>query len=165
MSRSTTGHVTPIIYFRYPNGHIVLAPYSAMPTPHAAIREEADNLPLIQKLEDRLVQQEKDNAEIEVEAQYNREEMIRARIKSGLYHLATRGDVPEHVKEILKLHMMARDEEQRKQCQEALNIWQTTRLEGLHYDTPKGRGVADETYDRDAVERRRAALDRGLGNR
>lgn len=107
------GCVAPVIYFRYPNGHLVLAPFTDCPTPDGSIKEEADTLPAIDKLVDVLRKQEYEQAEKEMLRDMNvfkaREQAILDRIHQRIASSTT----TEYEKEFLRYYLPLRDERKR----------------------------------------------------
>ena len=108
------GCVAPVIYFRYPSGHLVLAPFSECPTPDGAIKEEADTLPAIDRLVDQLRKQEYENSQREMrydmELMATRDKEIRDRI----YQRISSSVTTEYEKEFLRYYMQLRDERKRE---------------------------------------------------
>ena len=112
------GTVAPVIYFRYPNGHLTLAPFSECPTPDGAIKEEADTLPEIDRLVDTLRRQEYEQSQRELHYDINlfaaRDKEIRDRIYQRISSSAT----TEYEKEFLRQYLQLRDERKRAKHQE-----------------------------------------------
>jgi hypothetical protein len=108
------GTVAPLVYFRYPNGHLTLAPFSSCPTPEGSIREEVDTLAGIDKVVDVLRRQEYEQAEREMIRDMNvfkeREMAILDRIYARIASSAT----SEYEKEFLRYYLPLRDERKRQ---------------------------------------------------
>jgi hypothetical protein len=107
------GCVAPVIYFRYPNGHLTLAPFSDCPTPDGAIKEEADTLVAIDKLVDILRRQEYESSEREMRNDMNLVAAKDKEIRDRIYQRITSGSTSEYEKEFLRLYMQLRDERKR----------------------------------------------------
>jgi len=108
------GCVAPVIYFRYPNGHLTLAPFSDCPTPDGAIKEEADTLPAIDKLVDQLRKQEYENSQSEMNYDMNLFAARNKEIRDKIYSRISSSATTEYEKEFLRLYMQLRDERKRE---------------------------------------------------
>jgi hypothetical protein len=108
------GCVAPVIFFRYPNGHLTLAPFSECPTPDGAIKEEADTLPAIDKLVDQLRKQEYENSQREMNYDMNLFACRDQEIRDRIYQRMTSGSTSAYEKEFLRLYMKLRDERKRE---------------------------------------------------
>jgi len=108
------GCVAPVIYFRYPNGHLTLAPFSDCPTPDGAIKEEADTLPAIDRLVDTLRKQEYENSQREMNYDMNLFAARDKEIRDRIYQRMTSGSTSEYEKEFLRYYMELRDERKRE---------------------------------------------------
>src|SRR5262249_2128693 len=108
------GCVAPVIYFRYPSGHLTLAPFSECPTPAGAIREEADTLPQIDRLVDTLRRQEYEAAQNEMHRDMNQFAQRERDIRDKLYARMTSNVTTEYEKEFIRLYLQLRDERKRE---------------------------------------------------
>jgi hypothetical protein len=108
------GCVAPVIYFRYPNGHLTLAPFSDCPTPEGSIKEEADTLPAIDKLVDTLRKQEYENSQREMHYDMNLMAARDKEIRDKIYARISSNATTEYEKEFLRLYMQLRDERKRE---------------------------------------------------
>jgi hypothetical protein len=138
------GTVAPVIYFRYPNGHLTLAPFSDCPTPDGAIKEEADTLPAIDKLVDILRRQEYEQAEKEMLRDMNvfkqREQAITDRIYARLASSAT----SEYEKQFLRYYLPLRDERKRI-------LYRQRFLEAQWYLHARENDLGDRAADKEVV--------------
>jgi hypothetical protein len=135
------GCIEPVIYFRYPDGHLVLAPYSDFPTPPDAIREEAETLMQVDALERRLQQQERDNWERESVRDANlidaRKQSVRDRMMSRLMSGAT----SEYEKDFIRAWFQLRaDHPRKKYYAEQFQCYLTAR----HFDLGNRRADTEE---------------------
>lgn len=108
------GCVAPVIYFRYPNGHLTLAPFSECPTPDGAIREEVDTLPAIDKLVDQLRKQEYEQAQREMHYDMNQVAQREKEILDRIYARISSSVTTEYEKEFLRNYIKLRDERKRE---------------------------------------------------
>ena len=108
------GTVAPVVYFRYPSGHLTLAPFTACPTPDGAIREEADTLSQIDRLVDTLRKQEYESSQREMQHDMNQFATIERSIRDRIYQRMTSSSTSEYEKEFLRLYMQLRDERKRE---------------------------------------------------
>jgi hypothetical protein len=106
--------VAPVIYFRYPNGHLTLAPFSDCPTPDGAIKEEVDTLPAIDRLVDTLRKQEYESSQREMRNDMNQFAAKDRDIRDRIYQRMTSGATSEYEKEFLRLYLSLRDERKRE---------------------------------------------------
>lgn len=139
----------PVIYFRRPDGHIFLAPYTSFPTPPGCDREYADTLYKVHDLERRLVAQEREQWEREA----LQEEMIGARvtdIRDRLYQRMCSGSTDPYERDFIREWLKLRDEKKRKKYADFLKHRQMY-LSALHNDTPKDRRVDEESVNLDRV--------------
>jgi len=138
------GTVAPLVYFRYPNGHLTLAPFSACPTPDGAIREEADTLSGIDKIVDILRRQEAEQAEKEMLRDMNvfrqREQAITDRIYARIASSAT----SEYEKEFLRYYLPLRDERKRE-------LYRQRFLEAQWYLYSRENNLGDRASDKEEV--------------
>ena len=112
------GCVAPVIYFRYPNGHLTLAPFSDCPTPDGAIKEEADTLPAIDKLVDQLRKQEYENSQREMQHDSNQFAAKEKEIRDRIYQRISSSATTEYEKEFLRYYLQLRDERKREKHRE-----------------------------------------------
>jgi hypothetical protein len=82
--RRALGTLEPVIYFRNARGHVMLAPYSSMPTPAGYEREEAGSLPEIDKLIALLSAQETRQLRAEHEREEAIGELVRNKVRDNL---------------------------------------------------------------------------------
>jgi hypothetical protein len=108
------GCIEPVIFFRYPNGHLTLAPYSEFPTPDGAIREEAHTLREVDVLERRLQQQEHENWEREAQRDESLLEQRRAKLKARLYARMTSSTTDQYEKDFIREWMKLRNDHPKK---------------------------------------------------
>ena len=108
------GTIEPVIYFRYPDGHVTLAPYSDFPTPEGAIREGADTLKEVDRLQERLVEQERREWEQEVEQDAERFKSRMDEVRDRLYARMTASSTSEYEKEFIRLYLQLRNEKRKK---------------------------------------------------
>lgn len=118
------GTIEPVIYFRYPDGHINLAPYSDFPTPTDAIREEADTLSKVDDLLDILQRQEYLRGQEELAAEEDRFAPGRQSIRDRIYARITSGATSPYEKEFLRLYLQLRDVRKRQLYQQRLLEYQ-----------------------------------------
>ena len=114
------GCIEPVVYFRYPDGHVNLAPYTSFPTPDNAIREEADTLNKVDELLVILQRQELERGEREMEAEEDRFAPGRQSVRDRIYARITSGQTTEYEKEFLKLYLQLRDDRKRQRYQQRL---------------------------------------------
>jgi hypothetical protein len=138
------GCVAPVIYFRYPNGHHVLAPYSACPTPEGSIKEEADTLPAIDKLVDILRRQEYEASQKEMHydiAQFKqRDQDIRDRI----YQRISSNVTTEYEREFLREYLKLRDDRKRE-------LYQQRFMEAQWYLSARENDLGDRDASKETV--------------
>lgn len=120
----TPGTIEPIVYFRYPSGHLTLAPYSSFPTPSDAIREEADTLSKVDALLIVLQRQEHERGEQELQAEEDRFAPARASLRDRIYARISSGATTEYEKEFLRLYLQLRDDRKRTMYQQRLLEYQ-----------------------------------------
>lgn len=123
------GTIEPIIYFRFTNGWLQLAPTSEYPTPSNADRCAAETLAEAYDLEARLLQQEKDKCERETQAWWEREAPVRDAIRQRMWSHINSSTCTEYEKECIRLHIASRNDAQRKAVEQALfqyqyHLWQ-----------------------------------------
>lgn len=103
-----------VIYFRYPDGHLTLAPYSECPTPDDAIREEANTLPEIDRLQKQLVQQEYERCEAEAEANESLARAGKQRVYDSLYSKLVSTATTEYERDFIREYLKLREEKRAK---------------------------------------------------
>ena len=107
------GTVAPVIYFRYPNGHLTLAPFSDCPVPDGAIKEEADTLTAIDRLVDTLRKQEYETSQREMHYDQSLMASKDKEIRDRIYQRISSSATTEYEKEFLRLYLSLRDERKR----------------------------------------------------
>lgn len=138
------GTVAPLVYFRYPNGHLTLAPFSDCPTPDGAIREERDTLHEIDKVVDILRRQEYESAQREMHNDMN---LVAARdkeIRDRIYQRMTSGSTSAYEKEFLRYYLQLRDERKRE-------IYRQRFLEAQWYLYSRENDLGDRAADKECV--------------
>jgi hypothetical protein len=120
----TLGTLSPIVYFvnssggdrdpAHPPGYIMLAPYSEFPTPHGYLREYAGTLPDARRLNDRLVQQSRDEWEREAETNHNLVAAKRAEVRDRLVARMNRSDTSAYDREFIECYLQLRDDKAAK---------------------------------------------------
>ena len=138
------GCVAPVIFFRYPNGHLTLAPFSDCPTPDGAIKEEADTLPAIDKLVDILRKQEYESSEREMCNDMNLAATKDKEIRDRIYQRMTSGSTSEYEKEFLRLYLSLRDERKRVTYRQRF-------MEQQWYLAAREQDLGDRPADREIV--------------
>jgi hypothetical protein len=139
------GCIEPVVYFRFPNGHITLAPYSDMPTPNGAIREGADTLAQVDRLQERLLSQEKQQWEREAQRDAATFGKLEEAVRDRLYARMTSAATDDYEKEFIRLYLQLRDEKKRKRYRD-LYLQRTAYLWARENDSP-GRRVDQERFD------------------
>lgn len=108
------GSIEPVVYFVNRSGHVVLAPYSEMATPEGYVREEAGTLDDVDRLQVRLVMQEREQWEKEATHEEALFAPRLAAIRDRLYARMTSGSTPAYEKEFIRLYLDLRiDKRQR----------------------------------------------------
>ena len=138
------GCVAPVIYFRYPNGHLTLAPFSDCPTPDSAIKEEADTLPAIDKLVDILRKQEYESSEREMRNDMNLAATKDKEIRDRIYQRMTSGSTSEYEKEFLRYYLQLRDERKRVTYRQRF-------MEAQWYLAARENNLGDRAADKEEV--------------
>lgn len=139
-----------VVYFVHSNGHVTLAPYTAFPTLPDCIRETANTLAEVDRLQKRLVAQER--AQLERESQYEeatfgaRQEVIRNKLYARLSSCVTTQYEKDFIREWLKL----RDDSKRHKHAQILEHAQMY-LHAREFDTP-GRRSDEERVNLDRLE-------------
>lgn len=144
------GCIEAVVYFRYPNGHVTLAPYSDFPTPAGAIREGAETLAQVDRLQERLVMQERMEWEKEAEQDSNRFKDRIDSVRDRLYARMTSGSTSEYEKEFLKLYLQLRNDKRHRHQQRWLE--RTAYLHAREFDIGKGRQADKENFNVDRIE-------------
>ena len=145
------GCVPATVYWRYPNGHLTLAPFSECPTPEGAIREEADTLPAVRALERKLVQQEIEELEKEQKADYERCLEAKTRIRDRLVARSMSSATTEIQKEYIKGILALQDERKVQYYNQRFLEYQTFHLHSLHFDHGN-RDASKEIFDPNRLE-------------
>lgn len=133
------GCIEPVIFFRYPNGHLTLAPYSDFPTPEGSIREGADTLAQVDILQERLVAQEREEWAKEVEVDEARFQTRMDEVRDRLYARMTSSSTPAYEKEFIGLYLKLRNEKRHRHRQRWLE--RTAYLTAREFDI--GNRAAD----------------------
>ena len=136
------GTIEPVIYFRFPDGHLTLAPYSDFPTPEGAIREGAETLSQVDRLQERLVAQERVEWEREVETDSARFQTRMDEVRDRLYARMTSSSTSEYEKEFIKLYLQLRNEKRAKYQQRWLE--RTAYLHARQFDIGNRRADVEE---------------------
>ena len=136
------GTIEPVIYFRFPDGHLTLAPYSDFPTPEGAIREGAETLAQVDRLQERLVAQERLEWEREVETDSARFQSRMDEVRDRLYARMTSSSTSEYEKEFIKLYLQLRNEKRAKYQQRWLE--RTAYLHAREFDIGNRRADVEE---------------------
>ena len=136
------GTIEPVIYFRFPDGHLTLAPYSDFPTPEGAIREGAETLSQVDRLQERLVAQERVEWEREVETDAARFQTRMDEVRDRLYARMTSSSTSEYEKEFIKLYLQLRNEKRAKYQQRWLE--RTAYLHAREFDIGNRRADVEE---------------------
>jgi len=123
--RHKLGSLSPVIYFRCREGHVVLAPYSDYPTPPACefqrpitgaqcgqpvMRDGADSLPAIDKLQTALTKQENEKLALEQHFDLMQTEAGRKRVGDSLYAKLVSSATSEVEKDIIRAYLQLRPE-------------------------------------------------------
>lgn len=150
----TLGTLSPIVYFvnssgadrdpAHPPGYIMLAPYSDFPTPHGYLREYAGTLPDARRLNDRLVQQSRDEWEREAETNHNLVAAKRAEVRDRIVARMQRSDTTPYEREFLELYLQLRDDKAAKYD----SIWNQRQayLHALENDLGDRRADSEEFH-------------------
>jgi len=136
------GCIEPVIYFRFPDGHLTLAPYSDFPTPAGAIREGADTLAQVDRLQAILVEQERREWEREVEGDVARFQARMDQVRDRLYARMTSSSTSEYEKEFIRLYLQLRNDKRAKHRQRWLE--RTAYLYAREYDLGNRRADTEE---------------------
>lgn len=134
------GCIEPVIYFRYRDGHINLAPYSDFPTPDDAIREYADTLDAVDRLEAILQRQEREAWEREAERDEALLDARRKALRDRIYQRISSSETDEWNKEFYRLYLQVSDDKKARYRQRFLE--REMYLHARHNDIGKRR--ADE---------------------
>jgi len=138
------GCVAPVIYFRYPNGHLTLAPFSDCPTPEGSIKEEADTLAAIDRLVEVLRRQEYENSEREMRNDMNLFAAKDKEIRDKIYARISSNVTTEYEKEFLRLYLSIRDERKREGYRQRF-------LEAQWYLAARENDLGDRASDKEVV--------------
>lgn len=157
------GQIEPVFYFvngsarDHELGYVMLAPYTGggarceCPTPAGYRLEYADNLTDVDKLERRLQQQERDQAERDGERECT---LMEARIKANrdkIYARITSSETDEYNKEFLKLWLQVSDERKRKMYSQRF-LERESYLWARHNMSPANRRADEEIFKSDRHE-------------
>ena len=140
-----------VVYFVHPSGYVTLAPYTSFPTLPGCIRESANTLAEVDRLQKRLVAQER--AQLERESQYEeatfgaRQEIIRDKLYSRLASSVTTQYEKDFIREWLKL----RDDSKRKKHAQILEHAQMY-LHAREFDSKPGRKSDAEEFRSDSID-------------
>jgi hypothetical protein len=140
------GCIEPVIYFRYPNGHLVLAPYSDFPTPSGAIKEAADTLAQVDRLEAALQRQELDRGEQELQHDVERIQAKSQEVRDRIYARMVSGSTTPYEREFLRLYLQLRDERKREKYRQRF-LEYSMYLSARHNDIGKGRRADSEEFN------------------
>lgn len=116
MTMCKLGTLTPVVYFvahrdpRHPEGYIMLAAYSAQPTPPGYSREYADTLDAVDKLQKRLQEQTRQEFESEREAIEAAGGSVRALIRDRLMAKLASSSTSEHDKDFIRAWLVVRED-------------------------------------------------------
>jgi hypothetical protein len=156
----SAGHIEPIIYFvcgssalsnpPRPIGYVLIAPYTDCPTPEGYRREEARYLSDAYELEKKLVQQEREGQEQEVELERARDQQWHQKIRDRLYVRMISSSTDVYEQEFIKAWLQLKDEQKRNKYAQFLTQRQMY-LHALHFDTPAGRRVDEEKVSVDRI--------------
>lgn len=123
------GTLSPVIYFRCRQGHHVLAPYSDMPTPpgcefqrpitsercgQPCMREGADSLSAIDRLQLILTKQEQEKAALEQHFDIMQTQTGRDRVRDSLYQRLVSSATPEAERDFIRAYLNLREDNRRK---------------------------------------------------
>ena len=154
------GYIEPVVYFvctrpeltnpQRPLNYHLIAPYTGCPNPDGYERREARTLPEARTLERTLVQQEREGWEQEAEVEQAKFAQVSQEIRDRLYARMTSSTTDEWEREFIRLYLQLRDE---RKAEKYAAIYQQRHayLHALHFDTPKGRGVDEETFSVDRI--------------
>lgn len=119
------GTLSPVVYFRCREGHVVLAPYSDYPTPiscefqrpitgarccQPCIREGADSLPAIDKLQLALTKQENEKLALEQHFDLMQTQAGRDKVRDSLYAKLVSSATSPMEKDIIREYLKLRPE-------------------------------------------------------
>lgn len=147
------GKIEPVIYFRCydpslanpsrPRGYLLIAPYTACPTPFGYEQCAAETLADVDKLEAALVQQEREGWEQEAEIDEMKFSEARNAVRDRLYARMTSAATDEWEKEFIRLYLQLRDERKKEMYRQRF-LERQAYLWARHNDTPAGRQVDEE---------------------
>jgi hypothetical protein len=148
----TLGTLTPIVYFvnsagadrdpAHPAGYIMLAPYSDYPTPHGYLREHAGTLRDARRLQDRLIEQSREEWSREAETNHTLVDARRAEVRDRIYARMTSSDTTPYEREFLRLYLQLREDKQAKY--DSLWMQRTAYLHALENDLGDRRADSEE---------------------
>jgi hypothetical protein len=138
------GTVAPLVYFRYPNGHLTLAPFTDCPTPDGAIREEVDTLISIDKVVDILRRQEADAAQREMRYDMALTKQREQEIRDRIYQRISSSATTEYEREFLRLYVQLRDERKRE-------LYRQRFMEAQWYLHARENDLGDREADKEMV--------------
>lgn len=157
------GKIEPVIYFRCydpelasphrPRGYLLIAPYTACPTPLGYEQCAAETLAEVDKLEAILVRQEREGWEQELEIEETKFSEARNKIRDNLYARMTSSSTDEWEKEFIRLYLQLRDERKKEKYRQRF-LERSAYLWARHNDTPPGRGVDEEKVIEHVDEKR-----------
>jgi len=127
------GCVPAVIYFRYPDGHLTLAPFTDAPTPKGAIREGADTLSAVDRLEKILQEQEYRLAEQEMESEERLFAPRRQAIRDKMYAHMVSSETDQFNKDFYRAYIDQKDEGKKKVARQRY-LERSWYLHALHYD-------------------------------
>jgi hypothetical protein len=152
--------IEPVVYFicydsdrtnpPRPKGYLLIAPYTDCPAPSGYERREARYLHEAYDLERRLVRQERDGWEQEAELESQRFSDRQAVIRDRLYQRMISSSTDVYEQEFIRAWLQLKDEQKRERYAQRLGERQMY-LHALHFDTPKGRRVDEETVQLDRI--------------
>lgn len=123
--RRAFGTLSPVIFFRCADEHVVLAPYSDFPTPlgceyqipivarrcgKPCERDGADSLAAIDRLQAKLTKQENDKLALERHFDVMQTQAGRDRVQDNLYARMISSETPELEKEFIREYLKLRPE-------------------------------------------------------
>jgi hypothetical protein len=145
----TAGNIEPVIYFvnhrdpAHPPGYLMLAPYSDFPTPEGYERCGADTLREVDRLQARLIEQERRQWESELERDEAQFQAKSDEVRDRLYARMTSISTPEFEKEFIRLYLSLRIDKRERHRQRWME--RTAYLHAREMDL-HGRDPASEEY-------------------
>ncbi len=140
-----------VVYFVHSNGHVTLAPYTSFPTLPDCIREVANTLPEVDRLQKRLIDQELRQMEAErcyEESTFGaRQQVIHDKLYARMCSSSTNQWNRDFLCEWLKL----RDEKKREKYAQ---IYEHTNLffHAREFDSKPGRKSDSEEFRSDSID-------------